>query len=150
MPALCRARHSRGCFTVHGRRHTRVLTAMSSLVDTKPLAALWSRARRLASQWTRSALKGIHEATAFVADQTPAHPVLGDVARDVTYKRVFFTSISALQGIPVWNRQRTLSQERAVEISQHLKQVQACTGEHGSRLTFASTATSPPGCDYAV
>ncbi|CAM9642131.1 unnamed protein product, partial [Ectocarpus fasciculatus] len=44
------------------------------------------------------------------------HPVLGHLVADLNYKRVYVTSVEALEKVPVWEEGRTLRPVHAVEI----------------------------------
>lgn len=64
-------------------------------------------------------MKGNAQAVTVSDEESKAqsHPILGDMLRDLGYKKVYCTSVAALVNVPIWERQRTLRAERAREIA---------------------------------
>lgn len=48
-----------------------------------------------------------------VDEEAPVHPVLGPVVADFGYKRLHIVSISVLENVPVWEKQRIFSYDRS-------------------------------------
>src|SRR3546814_12333285 len=46
-----------------------------------------------------------------------SHPILGQLLRDLGYKKVYATSVASLVSVPIWERQRTLRADRARPIA---------------------------------
>ena len=68
-------------------------------------------------------LKSAEVVRADVAEDTPVdatkaaeHSIFGSLVADLGYKRVYRTSVSQLKNLPVWEKQRVFSQDRAKKI----------------------------------
>lgn len=68
-------------------------------------------------------------AAAAVTDEeskAQTHPILGDMLRDLGYKKVYATSVAALVTVPIWEKQRTLRAERARNIADDWTKRKVC------------------------
>jgi hypothetical protein len=66
-----------------------------------------------------------HSVALPVKDSTSYHPVLGKILCDLSYKKVYLTSVNKLVNAPIWEKQRILRPHRAIKIAKSKSSVSA-------------------------
>ncbi len=67
----------------------------------------------------------------------PVHPVFGELVKDLTYKKIYCTSVQKLANVPIWEKQRIYRAERAQLLAQDIK----AKLKQGKPLTLPSIIT---------
>lgn len=86
----------------------------------------------------------VEQAVAVTDEESKAdsHPILGDLLRDLSYKKVYVTSVSSLVKVPIWERQRTLRADRAREIANDWTQRKVGGKVLSSRVVYRENCIS--------
>jgi len=74
-----------------------------------------------------------------VVQQSPVilHPVFGELVKDLTYKKIYCTSVQKLASIPIWEQQRIYRAERAQLLANDIK----AKLQEGKALTLPGSLT---------